>query len=103
VRQTTKSFALKDVLPAESSDPVVIAKAKEIDAILLSLNGDFADILNYPPKKYQGIVALQMRNHPETLPRLMSRLIVYLDRHPTMDHYQGKLFVVAAERIRIKE
>ena len=33
---------LKDLLPVESSDAVVIAKAQEIEAILLSLNGDFA-------------------------------------------------------------
>ncbi len=33
---------LKDVLPVESSDTIVIAKAQEIDAILLSLNGDFS-------------------------------------------------------------
>jgi len=39
-----------------------------IDAILLSLNGDFADIVNYPPKNYKGIVALQVRNHSEILP-----------------------------------
>jgi predicted nuclease of predicted toxin-antitoxin system len=50
---------LKDVLPVESSDPIVIAKAQEIDAILLSLNGDFSHIVNYPPKNYKGIVALQ--------------------------------------------
>ena len=36
---------LKDLLPVESSDAIVFAKAQEIDAILLSLNGDFADIV----------------------------------------------------------
>ena len=65
---------LRDVLPVESSDAVVIAKAQEIDAILLSLNGDFADIVSYPPEKYKGIVALQVRNHSEILPNLMARL-----------------------------
>jgi Domain of unknown function (DUF5615) len=49
---------LKDVLPVESSDTLVITKAQEIDAILLSLNGDFSHIINYPPKNYKGIVAL---------------------------------------------
>jgi hypothetical protein len=53
---------LEDVLPVESSDTIVITKAQEIDAILLSLNGDFADIVNYPPKNYKGIVALQMHS-----------------------------------------
>jgi predicted nuclease of predicted toxin-antitoxin system len=94
---------LRDVLPVESSDTIVITKAQEIEAILLSLNGDFADIVNYPPKKYKGIVALQMRNRPEILPKLMARLIAYLNVHATMDHYRGKLLVVEVDRIRIRE
>jgi hypothetical protein len=32
----------------ESPDMVVITTAQEIDAILLSLNGDFSHIVNYP-------------------------------------------------------
>lgn len=44
---------LKDRIPAESPDPVVIAKAQELGAILLSLNGDFADLVAYPPRRYQ--------------------------------------------------
>jgi predicted nuclease of predicted toxin-antitoxin system len=94
---------LKDFLPTESSDAIVIAKAQEIDAILVSLNGDFADIVTFPPRSYKGIVALQMRNHPETLPHLMARLTAYLNTQPAMEHYRGKLFVVEADRIRIRE
>jgi predicted nuclease of predicted toxin-antitoxin system len=65
---------LKDLLPVESPDTIVIAKAQEIGAILLSLNGDFADIVTYPPEAYKGIIAIQLRNHPETLPHLMAGL-----------------------------
>jgi predicted nuclease of predicted toxin-antitoxin system len=93
---------LRDVLPVESADAAVIAKAQEVDAILLSLNGDFADIVTYPPEKYKGIVALQMRNHPEILSQLLSRLTSYLELHATMQHYQGKLLVVEVDRIRIR-
>ena len=39
---------VKDHLPVESPDSVVIAKAQQLDTILLSLNGDFADIVAYP-------------------------------------------------------
>ena len=67
-------FRLRDLLPVDSSDAVVIAKAQEVNAILLSLNGDFADIVTYPPRNYGGIVALQMRNHSEILPHLSARL-----------------------------
>ena len=94
---------MRDVLPVESPDAMVVAKAQQIDAILLSLNGDFADIVTYPPGSYKGIVALQMRNHPETLPHLMTRLTAYLNMQPEMAHYRGKLLVVEINRIRIRE
>ena len=94
---------LKDLLPAESPDALVIAKAQEIGAVLLSLNGDFADIVTYPPDRYKGIVALQVRNHPEVLPHLMARLKAYLKAEPAVEFYRGKLLVVDAGRIRIRE
>jgi predicted nuclease of predicted toxin-antitoxin system len=94
---------LKDVLPVESPDTIVIAKAQEIDAILLSMNGDFADIVTYLPKNYKGIVALQMRNHAEVLGQVMARLTEYLRTQPAMAHYKRKLFVVEVNRIRIRE
>src|SRR5216683_3100823 len=59
---THEVVRLRDVLPVESPDTIVIAKAQEMDAILLSMNGDFADIVTYPPNNYKGIVALQMRS-----------------------------------------
>jgi predicted nuclease of predicted toxin-antitoxin system len=36
---------LKDRLPQDSSDPIVISEARELGAILVSLNGDFVDIV----------------------------------------------------------
>lgn len=82
---------------------MVIAKAQEIDAILLSLNGDFADIVTYPPKIYKGIVALQVHNHPEILHHLMEKLVAYFKLQPTMDQYRGRLLVVEVDRIRIRQ
>jgi len=94
---------LQDLLPTDSPDAVVIAKAQELNTILVSLNGDFADIVTYPPSRYQGIIALQLRNHAEILPHLMVRLIKYLDLHSEMEHYRGKLLVVEVDRIRIRQ
>ncbi len=95
-------MSLKDFLPIESVDSVVISKAQELDAILITLDGDFANILDYPPIDYQGIIALQIRNHPEILLQIVSRLKDYLSANPDMVHYQGKLFLVEAHRIRIR-
>jgi predicted nuclease of predicted toxin-antitoxin system len=94
---------LRDHLPIDAKDPDVIATAQKLDAILLTLNGDFADIINYPPTSYGGIMALQVRNHPEILPAIVMRLSTYLGEHAGREHYTGKLFLVEAHRIRIKE
>ena len=67
------------------------------------MNGDFADIVTYPPKKYKGIVALQMRNHAEVLERMLARLTEYLRTQPAAVHYRARLLVVEVNRIRIRE
>lgn len=93
---------LREVLPIRSPDPAVIAKAQELGAILLSLNGDFADIVSYPPARYLGILGIQLHNHPEIIPQLTERLLQFLDTHPRREFYHGKLFLVEAHRIRIR-
>ncbi len=98
-----KVFRLRDYLPTDAADEFVISKAQELDSILLSLNGDFADIVAYPPEKYKGIIALQMRNHPEIARPLMHKLEDYLSAHPEMEDYKGKLFLIEVHRIRVRQ
>ncbi|MBI5756749.1 MAG: DUF5615 family PIN-like protein [Nitrospirae bacterium] len=94
---------LRDYIPTDSADSDVILKAQELDSILISLNGDFSDIVTYPPANYKGIIALQVRNHPEIIPPLMTRLRDYLSAHPDMDYYKGKLLLAEVHRIRVRE
>jgi predicted nuclease of predicted toxin-antitoxin system len=96
-------FRLKDFIPTDSPDPVVISKAQELDSILISLNGDFTDIVAYPPANYNGIIALQVRNHPEIIPQMMESLKDYLSAQPDMNHYKGKLLLVEVHRIKVRE
>ena len=83
---------LRDVLPIRSLDPVVIAKALELGAVLVSLNGDFTDI-----------VAVQLHNHPEIIPQLMERLAAFLGGHRDQKFYHRKLFLVEVHRVRIRQ
>jgi hypothetical protein len=52
-------ICLKDVISPDSTDLSVIVKTQELDSVLVSLNGDFSDMVAYLPKNYKGIVALQ--------------------------------------------
>jgi predicted nuclease of predicted toxin-antitoxin system len=95
--------SLREVLPINSPDTAVIAQAQQLGAILLSLNGDFADITTYPPSSYGGIVAIQLHDHPETIPYLMKGLLGFLSDHPDQEFYEGKLLIVEPHRIRIRQ
>ncbi len=83
-----KVLSLRDFLPIESVDSVVISKVQEFKAILITLNGDFANILDYPPANYHGIIALQVRSHPEVLSQILSRLRDHLSTNPDMEFYK---------------
>ena len=95
-------YKLRDYISPSSSDPIVISKAQELDAILISLNGNFADIVTYSPSNYKGIISIQLRNHPEIIPKLMEKFKEYLSFNSDMNHYRGKLIIVEVHKIRIR-
>ncbi len=66
------------------------------------MNGDFTDIVSYPPGDYRGIIALQVGNHPEVIPQLLTVLQRFLLLHSHMQDYVGRLILVEPHRIRIR-
>jgi predicted nuclease of predicted toxin-antitoxin system len=94
---------LREVLPIRSPDSAVIAKARELNAVLVSLNGDFSDIVAYPPQQYFGIISIQLHNHPEIIPQVMQRMLAFLAANNEPGFYRGKLFIVESHRIRVRQ
>jgi hypothetical protein len=90
------------VLPIRAPDGDVIAKALQLDLILISLNGDFSDIVAYPPAKYRGIIAIQLHNHPEVIPQTMALFGRHTALHPDQSEYVGKLLIIEPYRIRVR-
>ena len=68
-------YVLRDYIPKDSIDSIVIGKAQKLDSILVSLNGDFSNIITYPPSKYKGIISLKVKNHPEDFPLILDNLL----------------------------
>ena len=93
---------LRDHIAPDSPDHVVISEAQKLDAVLVTLNGDFADIVTYPPERYRGIIALQVRNHPEIVPQIAERLKDYVSAHSSISDFAGILLLVEPHRIRIR-
>lgn len=65
-----KIIRLRNRMATDAVDPDVIAEAQQLDAILLSLNGDFSNLIQYPPREFGGIVTLQVKDRPELLSQL---------------------------------
>ncbi|MEM8487060.1 MAG: DUF5615 family PIN-like protein [Bacteroidota bacterium] len=96
-------LVLRDHLPQDAPDPVVIEKAQLENAILITLNGDFSDIVAYPPSEFVGIIALQLKNRPSMLNPIMERLLSFTESHPNQGDYIGLLLLVEGHRIRIRK
>jgi len=79
---------LRDYIQVDALDHEVILKAQKLDAILVTLNGDFADIITYPP---------------EVIPQMLSLLKNYISEHGNMADFRGKLLLVESYRIRIRQ
>ncbi len=96
-------LVLRDHLPQDAPDPVVIEKAQHENAILVTLNGDFSDIVAYPPADFRGIIALQIKNRPSMVNPIMDRLISFTASHPNQSDYAGLLLLVEGHRIRVRK
>ena len=57
---------LTDHVAPDSTDPDVIALAQTLDAVLLTADLDFANILLYPPGNYAGIMVMRYEASDET-------------------------------------
>lgn len=82
---------------AEDSD--VRAKAIETGRILITLDGDFANVLRYPPAETPGVIRLRL--HPPTEEAIEATLTWAVARLAERS-LEGKLVVVDEKKIRIR-
>ena len=82
-----------------ADDPMARAAAIEGGRILVTLDGDFANILRYPPANTPGTVRLRL--HPPTEEAINAALLFAVSRLAQMS-LDGKLVVVDERRIRIR-
>jgi hypothetical protein len=92
---------VRDIGMATASDNQIAAHAQANQLILLSRDGDFGNVLDYPPDHYQGIVVV----HP---PRHASRVVVlslieqFLQLRDVVDQLPGRLAIIEPGRIRLR-
>lgn len=91
--------SLKKYINPDADDPDVISLAQSLDAVLLTVDMDFSNILNYPPQNYQGIVVIryQAEQEEESIATLKSAL-----HDLYRDELRKALVVITANRYRVR-
>lgn len=91
-----------DVIAPEPSTPdeQVLALAAKERRILITQDKNLGNVLEYPPKKYPGIVLLRI--HPPLIAVLSKALDALFDRFAPRD-FAGRLFVLDRDGIRVRK
>ena len=83
-----------------AKDPDLAAICLSEGRVLITLDGDFADIRAYPPRRYPGIVVFRLARQSRDY---LLEIGVGLLRELHADSLQGQLWIVEDIRIRIRE
>ena len=85
-----------------AGDAVVASYAQNHELCLLSADTGFADIRNYPPEKYSGVVVLRLpaKATSSTILTLLESLLLQSE---IVNQLNGKLAIVEPGRVRIRK
>lgn len=92
---------VRDVGMRSATDDIIAAYAQSDQRALVTRDFDFADIHNYPPGEYAGIVVLQPPDDA-TAPQVVKLLETFARRADWLDRVSGRLAIVEAWRVRFR-
>jgi predicted nuclease of predicted toxin-antitoxin system len=90
---------VRDVLPDGTADQVVARHAQSRKRILVTRDFDFADIRNYPPQNYSGILVLTLPDDA-TAADINQLLKSFIQQPALLEKLSGRLAVVDKNRVR---
>jgi predicted nuclease of predicted toxin-antitoxin system len=93
---------VRDIGLRGASDERIAAYAKAQGLCLVTADGGFANIRQYPPANYTGLVVLDLPPRA-TLPVILRLVREFFSNADLVRDLSGKLAVVAFGRVRIRE
>lgn len=94
-----EAMFITEHIRADAPDRDVITLALKLDAALLTVDLDFANILDYPPLDYGGIVVIRYEIQHETeLEQTLQSALLDLYR----DGLRGALVIITSGRYRVR-
>ena len=92
------AIELRTLQPEDTPDPQVIAEAQRLKAVLLTVDLDFANVLNYPPNHYGGIVVMRYDASQEG--EIDATLRIALEEQPNLT---GVLLIISPGKYRVRK
>lgn len=91
-----------DLAHGTAPDSAIAKLALETRRCIVTADYDFADVREFPPRQYEGIVVLTLPY--ATASKYITRIVTYfLQRLPELTPLAGKLMIVELGRIRVRE
>jgi hypothetical protein len=92
---------VRDIGLRNAKDPVIASHAREHRLCLITGDYDFADIRNYPPERYTGLVVLFLPRSA-TAAYINQLVDQFLASEDVIDQLPGQLAIVEPGRIRLR-
>ena len=92
---------VRDIGMRSAADDLIAAHAKRNQQVLLTRDFDFADIRNYPPADYAGIMVLQMPDDA-TAVQVVALLEKFVRQENWLGKIKGRLAIVELWRVRFR-
>jgi predicted nuclease of predicted toxin-antitoxin system len=92
---------VRDIGMRSATDDVIAAHARRNQQVLVTRDLDFADIRNYPPTDYPGIVVLRLPDDT-TATQVVRLLESFVRREDWLAELSGRLAIVEVWRVRFR-
>ncbi len=96
-----EAIDVRDVGLRSAKDPIIARYSQDHQACLLTGDFGFADIRNYPPESYYGIVVLELPRDA-TANVILSLIEDMLHQRNVLAQLPRRLAIVEANRIRLR-
>ena len=92
---------VRDIGMRAAPDDTLAAYARHNRLVVLTRDLDFADIRNYPPSLYEGILVLKLREDA-TAGQVVKVLETFVSRADLLAYLKGRLAILEDWRVRFR-
>jgi len=91
----------RDIGLADAPDRDIATRAKRTGAVLLTRDLDFANIRQYPPEDYPGLVVLRLHDDA-TAPAIVEVVERFVREPAFLAALRGRLAILEGDRVRFR-